>query len=279
MAARVTLYTRKDCHLCEEAKAVLARVREQEPFDLDIVDVDSDPALSRRHGGEVPAVLIGGRKRFKYRVDSERLLRLLRSEKEEARDSMNEATPTPADKGAQAGTGGRPLAPYLQAAALFAVLLGVVLYAFPPETQKRQFVKNGSAAIPFELPFADGTGSLSWEKDLAGKVVLLNFWATWCGPCKNAVPEVMAFAEAKGLPVLAISDEDLQVVNGFLESWEKPFFPQIAVDGLRKSFIAYGVSGTPTILLVDGEGVIRHRQVGYDPEKGLTVEGWSRPSP
>ena len=129
------------------------------------------------------------------------------------------------------------------------------------------------------LPTAIAPVGTSELPDLKGRAHLLFFWATWCGPCKKAVPETMAFAEAKGLPVLAISDEDLQVVNGFLESWEKPFFPQIAVDGLRMSFIAYGVSGTPTILLVDGDGVIRHRQVGYDPGKGLTVEGWSWPSP
>ena len=52
------------------------------------------------------------------------------------------------------------------------------------------------------------------------------------------------------------------------------FFARVAVDPLRRSFIAYGVSGTPTIVLVDDEGVVRHRQVGYKAGDGLTVEGW-----
>lgn len=77
MAAQVTLYTRTDCHLCEEAKEVLGRVAAERPFGLEIVDVDSDPALVSQFGHEVPVVLIAGRKRFKYRVDEERLRKLL----------------------------------------------------------------------------------------------------------------------------------------------------------------------------------------------------------
>ena len=108
---------------------------------------------------------------------------------------------------------------------------------------------------------------------------LLFFWATWCIPCKAAVPEMMAFAEDRGAPVLAISDEDAATVAGFLDKREKPFFEQVAVDPLRRSFISYGVSGTPTIILVDEDGIIRHRQVGYSLEKGITVEGWSWTKP
>jgi len=116
--------------------------------------------------------------------------------------------------------------------------------------------------------------------DLRGRAHLLFFWATWCGPCKMAVPEVMALAESRGLPVLAISDEDEDTVSSFLGSRAEPFFPRVAVDPLRKSFASYGISGTPTILLVDAEGIIRHRQVGYAADKGVTVEGWHwvRPS-
>lgn len=77
MASEVTLYTRAECHLCDEAKAVLERVRRERPFGLEIVDVDSDPGLVSQFGLEVPVVLIGGRKRFKYRVDEERLRKLL----------------------------------------------------------------------------------------------------------------------------------------------------------------------------------------------------------
>jgi thiol-disulfide isomerase/thioredoxin len=111
--------------------------------------------------------------------------------------------------------------------------------------------------------------------EVAGRSHLLFFWATWCGPCKKAVPEVLALSAARGWPVLAISDEDAETVAQFLEQRTEPFLPGVAVDPMRQSFMAYGVSGTPTLLLVDAEGRIRHRQVGYRAEQGLTVEGWT----
>lgn len=111
--------------------------------------------------------------------------------------------------------------------------------------------------------------------DLRGRPYLLFFWATWCAPCKSAVPEVLALARSRGLPALAISDEDEETVGAFLAVRTEAFFPSVAVDALRKSFIAYGVSGTPTLVLVDGQGVIRQRQVGYSSDRGLSLEGWS----
>ena len=51
----------------------------------------------------------------------------------------------------------------------------------------------------------------------------------------------------------------------------------MATDELRRSFLAYGVSGTPTFVLVDGDGVIRSYSVGYSPAKGLGIEGWTWP--
>jgi glutaredoxin len=74
----VVLYTRVNCHLCDEAKAALDRVCALEPFDLKIVDVDSDAALVEKYGLEVPVVLIDGRKAAKFRIDETAFLRRLR---------------------------------------------------------------------------------------------------------------------------------------------------------------------------------------------------------
>jgi thiol-disulfide isomerase/thioredoxin len=110
--------------------------------------------------------------------------------------------------------------------------------------------------------------------DLKGREHLLFFWATWCGPCKAALPEVMAFAEAKGMPALAVTDEEQATVSKFLDGWKRPFFESIAVDSYRQAFISYAISGTPTIVIVDADGVIRYRQVGYNVNDGLKVDGW-----
>jgi thiol-disulfide isomerase/thioredoxin len=110
--------------------------------------------------------------------------------------------------------------------------------------------------------------------DLTGRAHMLFFWATWCGPCKASLPEVMAFAAQKELPVLAISDEDQAIVSKFLAGWTRPFFESVAVDPYRQTFIAHAISGTPTIVIVGEDGVIRHRQVGYSVNEGLKVDGW-----
>lgn len=75
---RVVLLGRADCCLCDEALGAIEAARAEAPFDLEVVDVDGDPALAERFGEEVPVVLVDGRKAFKYRVTKAQLLRRLR---------------------------------------------------------------------------------------------------------------------------------------------------------------------------------------------------------
>lgn len=76
--ARVLVLTRADCCLCHEALAEVEAARRLVDFELEVVDVDGDPALAERYGEEVPVVLVDGRKAFKYRVKSHELARRLR---------------------------------------------------------------------------------------------------------------------------------------------------------------------------------------------------------
>jgi glutaredoxin len=76
---RVTLYTRRGCHLCEAAEAVLRAERAADPFDLELVDVDSDPGLAARYGVRVPVVAVDGAELFDYEVPPDLLRRHLRA--------------------------------------------------------------------------------------------------------------------------------------------------------------------------------------------------------
>lgn len=74
-AARITLLTRPDCHLCEFAREAVARVRAATGVSWVEVDVAGDPELEQEFGGRVPVVLLDGAEHDYFRVDEERLLR------------------------------------------------------------------------------------------------------------------------------------------------------------------------------------------------------------
>ena len=76
----LTLYSRPDCCLCEEMKAVLAQVRQGLPFDLEEIDISPDPELEARFGQEIPVLFVNGRKAFKYRLSAGELRRRLTRE-------------------------------------------------------------------------------------------------------------------------------------------------------------------------------------------------------
>ena len=109
-----------------------------------------------------------------------------------------------------------------------------------------------------------------------GSPHLLFFWGTFCGPCKASLPEVLAFSKTRGVPVVAITDEPQETVSGFFSGWKQPFPANVALDELRRTFIAYGVNGVPTFVLVDGQGKVTSHRTGYDPAKGLDFPGWQR---
>jgi len=73
----VEIYSKRDCCLCDQAKAVLDRVRAEVPFELVEVDIEGDAELMERYRTEIPVVFVGGRKAFKYRVDEAELRRRL----------------------------------------------------------------------------------------------------------------------------------------------------------------------------------------------------------
>lgn len=77
---RVVMYTRKGCHLCEDAWRLLEAARRRWGFGLEAVDIDADAALAAEHGLSVPVVAVDGKVRFKGMVNPHLLERLMRAE-------------------------------------------------------------------------------------------------------------------------------------------------------------------------------------------------------
>jgi glutaredoxin len=77
----LTLYSRPGCHLCDEMKAVIARVVGERAVDITLeeIDISTDAELESRYGTEIPVLLVNGRKVAKYRVTEGELTRMLRT--------------------------------------------------------------------------------------------------------------------------------------------------------------------------------------------------------
>ncbi|HET9318830.1 MAG TPA: TlpA disulfide reductase family protein [Bryobacteraceae bacterium] len=106
-----------------------------------------------------------------------------------------------------------------------------------------------------DFTLADLEGKQWTLKSLTGKVVLVNFWATWCPPCRKEMPDLEAIYQRfkeRGLVILAISDEEASKVKPFIE--EHKFSYPILLDPGRKVNEAFRVFGIPKSFLYDRNG-------------------------
>lgn len=122
-------------------------------------------------------------------------------------------------------------------------------------------VSMGEAAPPLKLSTLDGQ-PVSLEA-YRGRVVVLNFWATWCGPCRVETPELQAFQTQAGDQVTIIGvnvREPPSVIEPFVNSYALTY--PIVLDEAGAATGAYRVTGLPTSVFVDRSGIVRDRVVG-----------------
>ncbi len=142
--------------------------------------------------------------------------------------------------------------PILMGAALAATLL-----ALAPAAAKDP--KIGAPAPKFELTLIDGTKISSDE--LRGQVVVLNFWATWCVPCKRELPLLDAYYRVQkphGLRVFAVATEDSLPLYRL-----KPLFAALAISSARRMKGPYAdMNAVPTNYVIDRAGIVRYAKAG-----------------
>ncbi|HEV2764539.1 MAG TPA: cytochrome c biogenesis protein CcdA, partial [Pyrinomonadaceae bacterium] len=109
--------------------------------------------------------------------------------------------------------------------------------------------------------------------ELRGRVVLLNFWATWCGPCRNEIPQLNAMhrdLEARGLSVVGITTyDDAEGVGGFQKDIPQDYRVVTAAEDVASK---YGVVALPTTFVIDRDGRVRAKIIGERDRAGFERE-------
>ena len=156
------------------------------------------------------------------------------------------------------------------------------LFAFnPPEDAKevQEFTNTrqpssqdseleGSSAMNFELPSL--AGNKVELEEYKGQVVLLDFWATWCAPCRRAHPHIQSVHEEfkdEGLKVLGINNENERTAREYMN--ENNYTFTTLLDLNNKVGNDYNVNAIPSVYIIDRQGNISSHLLGYQPESKL----------
>jgi peroxiredoxin len=140
---------------------------------------------------------------------------------------------------------------------LSVVAILVLLSASQSQSMGDRPPKVGAPASDFSLP--DLNGHTQRLSDYRGKIVLVNFWATWCKPCTIEMPAMQSGYDklrAKGLVVLAVNElEDTEKVREHIQTYGHTF--PVLMDRDNQVANMYGVFGLPVTVFIDEHGVVR----------------------
>ncbi len=154
------------------------------------------------------------------------------------------------------------------------VLVPVALLAYGLRGDPRSVPSPlvGTSAPEFSLP-ALGGGQAKLA-DFRGRVLVLNFWASWCVPCREEAPALEAMWQHyrdRGVAVIGVNIQDQEPAAREFMAATRTTFPNV-VDARGLTSIAYGIYGVPETFVIDRAGRIRFKQIGAADVKALARE-------
>jgi len=150
----------------------------------------------------------------------------------------------------------------------FLVASLIVVKGLMPELGSRssQSGKAVTVSRDFTLTGLDGK-PVKLSSFRGNSVVILDFWATWCPPCRMSMPILQKLQDSlgsRGLVVLSIDQgEDPDIVRNFIK--KNNYTLHVLLDPGGQAASAWGVRGLPTLFVIDKEGVVRDQEVGFNP--------------
>ena len=161
--------------------------------------------------------------------------------------------------------------------AIFAVLAAIFAFALRSgDPSKLPSALIGKPVPVFELPpvegLADGgrpVGGFASADLASGQVSVVNFWASWCRPCVQEHPLLVALKERTGVRLYGVNYKDrAAAARRFLGRYGNPF-AAVGVDGDGRAAIEWGVYGMPETFIVDGKGRIAYKHIGQITAEAL----------
>ena len=146
--------------------------------------------------------------------------------------------------------------------AVFLVLVGFLAVGLKLDPRLVPSPLIDKPAPAFTLPRLDDPAQTMRRDDLLGKAWVLNVWASWCGPCREEHPLVLALARGKYAPIVGLNYKDTREdARGWLQQFGNPYTVSLSdLDG--RTGIDFGVYGVPETFVIDKNGVIRFKHVG-----------------